>query len=177
MSEIREIFTPLDNSVIESLVCGEMIHITGEVYTARDAAHKRLCEMLERGEAMPFDFAGNIVFYAGPCPAPPGKPIGSVGPTSAPRMDAYAPILMAEGLKVMIGKGIRNQAVRESIVEHKGVYFTGIGGAAAYIAQCVQSADLVTFEDLGTEAIRRLKIIKMPVIVAIDSRGKCIYDR
>jgi len=177
MSDLKEITTPLTDEVIRSLKKGDMVYVTGSVYTARDAAHKRLCEMLEAGENMPFDFDGQIVFYAGPCPAPPGKPIGSVGPTSSTRMDAYSPMLVKRGLKSMIGKGLRNEATRQAIIEHGGVYFTAVGGAAALIAQCVKSVEMVAFEDLGTEAIRRLEVEKMPVIVALDCDGGNVYDR
>ena len=167
---------PFSDQTIRSLKAGDMVYISGTVYTARDAAHKRLCEMLERGEPMPFDFAGQAVYYAGPAPAKPGKPIGSVGPTTGGRMDAYSPTLIAEGLKVMIGKGTRSAEVIEAMKQHTGVYFAAIGGAAALMAKCVESAEVIAFEELGTEAIRKLQVKELPVVVAIDCRGNDIYQ-
>lgn len=154
-----------------------MVYISGTVYTARDAAHKRLAEMLECGEAMPFDFNGQAVYYAGPAPAKPGKPIGSVGPTTGERMDAYSPTLIAEGLKVMIGKGTRSREVIDAMKTHTGVYFAAIGGAAALMAKCVLSAEVIAFDELGTEAIRKLEVKELPVVVAIDCFGNDIYER
>jgi fumarate hydratase subunit beta len=177
MTDIREIFTPLTDDIIQSLKCGEMVHITGQLYTARDLAHGRLMVMLNAGEVMPFEFQGSIVFYAGPSPAPPGKCCGSIGPTTAGRMDNYAPELIAYGLKVMIGKGLRAKAVIDAIKAHKGLYLGAIGGTAALMSKSIQEIEVIAFDDLGTEAIRRLKVEKFPVIVAIDSTGKCVYDR
>ena len=177
MSELKRISTPLDETAILSLQAGDRVSITGAVYTARDAAHKRLAEMMEKGEPLPFDFAGQIVYYAGPCPSPPGAVIGSIGPTTSGRMDAWAPLLIERGLKAMIGKGLRNSAVKEAIREFGGVYFAAIGGAAALMARCVERAETIAFPDLGTEAIRRLEVRDFPVIVAIDARGRDIYDR
>ena len=167
----KNITTPITDETIRSLKAGEMITITGEIYTARDAAHKRLCEMIEKGEKLPIDIEGKTVFYAGPCPSKPGEVIGSVGPTTSTRMDAYSPKLIELGLKVMIGKGRRSESVIEQIVKHKGLYLIAIGGAAAIIAKCVKSVEIVAFEDLGTEAIRKLYVENMPLIVAIDSNG------
>ena len=169
--------TPLSDATIQSLTAGEMVYISGPVYTARDAAHKRLAAMIEAGEPMPFDFQGQIVYYAGPCPAKPGQVIGSVGPTTSGRMDAYTPALIEHGLKAMIGKGLRDEAVRRAVIGHGGVYFAAIGGAAALMSRCVKSVEMVAFEDLGTEAIRRLVLEEMPVIVALDSRGRDVYQR
>jgi len=177
MKELREIFTPLTDESIKSLKCGEMVHITGEIYTARDHAHGRLTDMLNKGEAMPFEFEGNIVFYAGPSPTPPGKCCGSIGPTTAGRMDLFAPRLIAQGLKAMMGKGLRSSEVREAIKEHKGIYFGAIGGTAALMSKSIKNVDIVAFEDLGTEAIRRLTVEKFPAIVAICSHGECVYER
>ncbi|MCL2853026.1 MAG: FumA C-terminus/TtdB family hydratase beta subunit [Defluviitaleaceae bacterium] len=151
-----------------------MVLLSGSIYTARDAAHKRIVEMLERGEQPPFDFDGQAVYYAGPAPAKPGQVIGSVGPTTSGRMDKYSPTLIARGLKLMIGKGKRSPEVRESIVTHGGAYFVAIGGAAAYMARCVKSSEPVAFDDLGTEAIRRLTVEDFPAIVAIDANGNTI---
>lgn len=175
MKEI--IRTPLTDEVIASLTAGEMVYISGDVYTARDAAHKRLVEMIGRGEAPPFDFAGQVVYYAGPCPNKPGFVIGSVGPTTSGRMDAYTPTLIRHGLKAMIGKGLRDDEVLRAIVDNKGVYFAAIGGAAALMSQCVKEVEMVAFEDLGTEAIRKLTVEELPVVVAIDSQGRDAYKR
>lgn len=167
--------TPFSDEVIRSLKAGDMVYISGTIYTARDAAHKRLCEMLKQGDPMPFDFNGQVVYYAGPSPAKPGKVIGSVGPTTGGRMDAYSPSLIAEGLKVMIGKGTRGAEVVEALKLHTGIYFAAIGGAAALMAQRVESAEVIAFEEFGTEAIRRLHVKELPVVVAIDCYGNDIY--
>jgi len=167
--------TPIKYDDIKHLKSGEMVYITGDIYTGRDAAHKRLFEMLESGEAMPFDFKGQAIYYAGPCPNKPGQVIGSVGPTTSGRMDAYSPALIENGLKYMIGKGKRNSAVVEAIKENGGVYFSAIGGAAALMSKCVKSAELVAFADLGTEAIRKLYVEELPVIIACDSNGNSLY--
>ena len=177
MDKIKEITTPLDDDIIQSLKCGDMVHITGAVYTGRDAAHRRMADMLATGQPMPFDFIGNIIFYAGPSPAKPGEVIGSIGPTTAGRMDVFAPGLIAHGLKSMMGKGLRSDAVKQAIVTHGGVYFAGVGGIAALMSQCIKNVEIVAFEDLGTEAIRRLEVEKLPAIVAIDYKGNDIYDR
>ncbi len=167
---------PFTDDKIKSLKVGEMVYISGTIYTGRDAAHKRLCEMIEKGEEMPFDFRGQAIYYAGPCPAKPGKPIGSVGPTTGGRMDAYSPVLIEHGLKVMIGKGSRSEEVVNSIKNHTGVYLAAIGGAAALMARCVESAEVIAFDDLGTEAIRKLQVNQLPVIVVIDSEGNNSYE-
>lgn len=169
--------TPLSQDVINSLEAGQMVYISGDIYTARDAAHKRLVEMIERGEEMPFDFTGQVVYYAGPCPNKPGMVIGSVGPTTSGRMDAYTPTLIAKGLKAMIGKGLRDDEVTRAIVENKGIYFAAIGGAAALMSQCVKKVEMIAFEDLGTEAIRKLTVEELPVVVAIDAQGRDTYKR
>ncbi len=154
MMDKRILCAPFSDETIRSLKAGDMVYISGTVYTARDAAHKRLCEMIERDEPMPFDFDGQAVYYAGPAPAKPGKPIGSVGPTTGGRMDAYSPTLIARGLKVMIGKGTRGAGVIDAMKQYTGVYFAAIGGAAALMAKCVESAEVIAFEELGTEAVR-----------------------
>lgn len=171
----RILQAPFTDETIRTLKAGDMVYISGTVYTARDAAHKRLCEMIERGEPMPFHFEGQAVYYAGPAPAKPGRPIGSVGPTTGGRMDAYSPTLIAKGLKVMIGKGTRSAEVINAMKEHAGVYFAAIGGAAALMAKCVESAEIIAFEELGTEAVRRLQVKELPVVVAIDSQGNDMY--
>jgi len=167
--------TPIKYDDIKSLKAGEMVYITGDIYTGRDAAHKRLFEMLEKGGEMPFDFEGQAIYYAGPCPNKPGQVIGSVGPTTSGRMDAYSPALIEHGLKYMIGKGKRNSAVVEAIKNNGGIYFSAIGGAAALMSKCVKSVEMVAFEDLGTEAIRKLYVEELPVIVACDSNGNSLY--
>ena len=175
MENRKIIRPPFTDEVIRELHAGDMVFISGTIYTARDAAHKRLCEMLARGEEMPFDFAGQAVYYAGPAPAKPGRPIGSVGPTTGGRMDAYSPTLIAQGLRVMIGKGLRSKEVVDALKQYTGVYFAAIGGAAALMAQAVKKAQVIAFDDLGTEAIRRLEVENLPVIVAIDCHGNDAY--
>ncbi|MDR1592305.1 MAG: Fe-S-containing hydro-lyase [Prevotellaceae bacterium] len=172
-----ELTTPLTDAVIAGLHAGDMAYISGEVYTARDAAHKRLCELLAKGEPMPFDFTGAVIYYAGPCPPKPGKPIGSVGPTTSGRMDIYSPVLMKQGLKAMIGKGLRSKEVVDAIIKHRGVYFAAIGGAAALMGKNVQRAEVIAFDELGTEAVRRLTIERLPVVVAIDCYGNNMYEQ
>jgi len=175
MSAIR-IKTPItDDSIIENLKAGDFVLISGVIYTARDAAHKRMVEALEKGEELPFDLKGQVIYYAGPAPAKPGRPIGSVGPTTSYRMDPYAPKLLEAGLKGMIGKGSRNQAVKEAIVKYKGVYFGAVGGAAAYLARCVKSAEVIAYEDLGPEAVRRLVVEDFPAFVVNDVYGNDLY--
>jgi len=173
---MKEINTPITDEMINSLNMGDMIYLSGTIYTARDAAHKKLAELIESGGKLPFDFDGQVVFYAGPAPAKPGRPIGSVGPTTAGRMDLYSPLLISQGLKVMIGKGLRSQEVTGAITKYQGVYFAAIGGVAALMAKCVKSSKLIAFEELGTEAIRELEVEKLPLVVAIDSRGRNVYS-
>lgn len=173
---LRTITTPISEEMITTFSAGEMLQLSGTIYTARDAAHARLVDMLQRGESPPFPFPGNVVFYAGPCPQPPGRAIGSIGPTTSGRMDAYTPYLIRCGLKIMIGKGLRSPAVLESMQKCGAVYFAAIGGAAALMSRCVKEANIIAFEDLGTEAIRELRVENLPLIVAIDSRGNCVYD-
>lgn len=175
MKERIELTTPFSDDVIKSLKVGDLVYISGVVYTARDAAHKKMYELLEKSEPMPFNFTGAAIYYAGPCPPKPGKPIGSVGPTTSGRMDLYSPRLIEEGLKVMIGKGLRSSEVIDAIVKYNGVYFAAIGGAAALMAKSVESAEVIAFEELGTEAIRKLYVNNLPVIVAIDCHGNNMY--
>ena len=175
MEEKRIISAPFTDEPIKSLHAGDMVYISGTIYTARDAAHKRLCEMLDAGEPMPFNFEGQAVYYAGPCPAKPGQPIGSVGPTTGGRMDAYSPRLIQQGLRVMIGKGSRSEEVIDALKKYTGVYFAAIGGAAALMAKAVKEAEVIAFDELGTEAIRRLRVEELPVIVAIDHEGNDMY--
>lgn len=171
----RELTLPLTQEVLTTLKAGDLVYLTGSLYTGRDAAHKRMSEMLSRGESLPIEVEGEVIYYAGPCPPKPGEAIGSVGPTTASRMDAYSPQLIEAGLVAMIGKGSRSQEVIEAIKENKGVYFAAIGGVAALMGKCVLAAEVIAFEDLGPEAIRRLEVKKLPVIVAIDATGKSLY--
>jgi len=175
MSAIRITAPITDDSVIENLKAGDLVLISGVIYTARDAAHKRIVEALERGEEPPFDLKGQIIYYAGPAPAKPGRPIGSVGPTTSYRMDPYAPKLLEVGLKGMIGKGTRSKEVIDAIVKYKGVYFGAVGGAAAYLARCVKEAEVIAYEDLGPEAVRRLVVEDFPAFVVNDVHGNDLY--
>ena len=173
--EKRKIQTPLTDEVIASLHAGDMVLLSGEVYTARDVAHRRLYEALLKGEKPPIDLQGTVIFYADPTPTPTGKIIGSIGPTTSYRMDAFTPKLIENGLKGMIGKGNRSPEVIDAIQKYKAVYFGAIGGIAALTAKCVIKAEIIAYEELGPEAIRRLTIVDMPVIVINDSAGHDLY--
>ena len=175
MKEAVRLTTPLRDEDTMSLKAGDKVFITGVIYTGRDAAHKRLVELLDDGKELPFDPEGQIIYYVGPAPAKPGKPIGSAGPTTSYRMDAYAPRLIEVGLKGMIGKGSRNDDVVDAMKKHKAVYFAAVGGAAALIARSIKKKDLVAYEDLGPEAIFRLEVEDFPVIVANDVEGNDLY--
>lgn len=175
MGEIR-ITTPLNDDVINRLKSGDRVLIDGTLFTARDAAHKRLVELMDRGEQLPFDLKGQIVYYVGPTPARPGRPIGSAGPTTSFRMDAYAPRLMEKGLKGMIGKGARSKEVLEAMQRFKCVYFTTVGGAGALIAQRITRSEIVAYEDLGAEAVRKLTVENFPVFVVNDIHGNDLYQ-
>jgi fumarate hydratase subunit beta len=172
----RTITTPLTDEVIESLHSGDRVLITGTVYTARDAAHKRLVELIDKGEPLPLDLRGQIVYFAGPTPTKPGEVTGSIGPTTSGRMDAYSPKLLDLGLKGMIGKGLRNEAVKESLKRNKAVYLAATGGAGALLAQRVVSVKVVAYEDLGPEAIRELQVKDFPVVVINDVYGGDLYS-
>ncbi|HPK53495.1 MAG TPA: Fe-S-containing hydro-lyase [Smithellaceae bacterium] len=171
----RKIQTPLKEDLIASLQAGEMVLLSGEVYTARDVAHRRLFDALEQGKPLPIDLRTAVIFYAAPTPTPPGGIIGSVGPTTSYRMDAFTPRLIAGGLKAMIGKGMRSPEVIAAIQEGKAVYFGAIGGIAALTAKCIRQVEPVAYEDLGPEAIRRLTVVDMPLIVVNDARGNDLY--
>ena len=171
------ITTPFDCDAVRSLKCGDKVLISGKIYTARDAAHKRMVQAITMGEDLPFDIKNQIIYYAGPTPAKPGKVIGSCGPTTSCRMDAYAPLLIEMGLTGMIGKGERSAEVVDAMKEFGCVYFGAIGGAGALIAESVQSVEIVAYEDLGTEAIRCLTVKDFPAIVAIDCTGNSLFDR
>ncbi len=175
MSELIRLVTPLSNEKVETLRSGDRVLISGVIYTGRDAAHKRLFDLLKTGKDLPFDLRGQILYYVGPAPAKPGHAFGSAGPTTSYRMDAYAPALMEKGLKGMIGKGMRSEAVKESMRRHKAVYFAATGGAGALLAKRVKKAEIVAYEDLGPEAIRRLEVEDLPVIVVNDVKGNDLY--
>jgi fumarate hydratase subunit beta len=169
--------TPLDEETIKKLKAGDQVFISGVIYTARDAAHKRLAEALDKGEKLPFDLTNQTVYYMGPSPAKPGQVIGSAGPTTSGRMDSYAPRLMAAGLKGMIGKGNRSQAVKDAIKKYKAVYFAAIGGAGALISKSIKKAEVIAYEDLGAEAIRRLEVENFPATVINDIYGGDLYEQ
>ena len=167
---------PLDPAQVRSLRAGDSVLLSGTIYTGRDAAHKRLCALLDAGEPLPIPLVNQVIYYAGPCPAKPGDPIGSCGPTTSYRMDAYAPRLCDLGLIGMIGKGQRSEDVVCAIRRNGGVYFAATGGAGALIARCVRASRVVAFDDLGTEAIRELQVENLPLIVAIDCEGGNLYE-
>ncbi|PYM38694.1 MAG: Fe-S-containing hydro-lyase [Candidatus Rokuibacteriota bacterium] len=173
---IKEIRTPLSDADVESLRAGDRVRITGVLYTARDAAHGRLDRLIEKGERLPFDPRGQIIYYTGPSPARPGDVVGSIGPTTASRMDKFTPALLRLGLKGTIGKGYRSQAVKDALRQHRGVYFGAIGGAGAVLSQFVKKLSIVAYEDLGTEAIRRLEVESFPAIVVNDCHGGDLYQ-
>jgi fumarate hydratase subunit beta len=176
VAETIRLTTPLSDEDVLKLKIGDKVLLNGLIYTGRDAAHKRLVELLDQGEDLPIDIQGQVIYYVGPSPAKPGKPIGSAGPTTSYRMDPYAPKLIAKGLKGMIGKGPRGDTVVEAMKRHKSIYFGAVGGAAALIAKAIKSAEVVAYEDLGTEAIRRLQVEDFPVIVAQDAHGGDLYQ-
>jgi len=167
---------PLNDKIVMSLKAGDEVLITGAVYGARDAAHKRMLAELEQGKGFPFLLEGQIIYYVGPCPAPPGKAIGSAGPTTSGRMDSYTPILLAFGLKGMIGKGQRRQEVVDAMIEHKAVYFAAVGGAGAYLSKTVTKVEYVAYKELGPEALVKMELVRFPCFVAIDARGNSLYS-
>ena len=167
---------PVSNEDALKLKAGDYVYLTGTIYTARDAAHKRMKESLDKNENLPFDIKGNVIYYMGPSPAREGRPIGSAGPTTASRMDRYTPQLLDLGLGAMIGKGKRSKEVIDAIVRNQSVYFAAVGGAGALLSKCIVSSSVIAYEDLGTEAIRCLEIKDFPVIVVIDSEGNNLYE-
>jgi fumarate hydratase subunit beta len=175
METIR-IKAPLDEKTVEKLKAGDQVSISGVIYTARDAAHKRLVESLDKGEKLPVDIKNQVLYYMGPSPAKPGSAIGSAGPTTSGRMDSYAPRLMAEGVKGMIGKGDRSQAVKDAMKKYKAVYFAAIGGAGALISKSIKRSDVIAYEELGAEAIRRLEVENFPATVINDIYGGDLYE-
>jgi fumarate hydratase subunit beta len=172
----KQIKAPISDADARELKAGDYVYITGTIYTARDAAHKRMQEALDRGEDLPLELKNNIIYYMGPSPAREGRPIGSAGPTTASRMDKYAPRLLDLGLKGMIGKGKRSDEVKEAIVRNQAVYFAAVGGAGALLSKSITRAEVVAYEDLGTEAIRKLEVVNFPVIVVMDSEGNNLYE-
>jgi fumarate hydratase subunit beta len=176
MSEAIKLTPPLKDEDVEGLQAGDRVLISGVIYTGRDAAHKRLIDLVKSGEPLPIDIKGQIIYYVGPSPAKPGMAVGAAGPTTSYRMDAYAPELLRLGLKGMIGKGARNQPVRDAMMKYKAVYFAAIGGAGALMAQAIKKAEIVAYEDLGPEAIRRLEVEEFPVIVVNDVQGNDLYE-
>lgn len=172
----KHITLPLTEELAKTLHVGDTVYLTGTIYTSRDAGHKRMCEALARGESLPFDPADATIYYVGPTPAKPGKVIGSAGPTTSGRMDAYAPAMMAAGARGMIGKGARLPEVVEAMKKYRGVYFGAIGGAGALLAKCIKKAELIAYEDLGAEALRKLYVEEMPLFVIIDSEGRNLYE-
>ena len=171
----KHITVPFDRDISDSLHAGDYVYLSGTVYVARDAAHKRMTEALAAGEGLPFDIKDQTIYDMGPSPAREGKVIGSAGPTTASRMDRYAPALMDLGQTGMIGKGKRSQAVRDSMIKNKVTYFAAVGGAGALLSKCITSSELIAYEDLGTEALRKLTIHDFPVIVVMDCHGGCLY--
>ncbi len=172
----KHIKVPFDKNTAMTLKAGDYVYLTGTIYTARDAAHKRMDDALNKGDKLPFDISDNIIYYMGPSPAREGRPIGSAGPTTATRMDKYAPRLLDLGLAGMIGKGKRNLKVKEAIVRNNAVYFAAVGGAGALLSQRIRKSEVIAYDDLGTEAIRKLEIEDFPVIVVIDSEGNDLYE-
>ncbi len=177
MSNVIKLKTPLQVSDIEALRIGDIVHITGTVYTARDAAHKRMIDTIDRGETPPFDVKGQVIYYVGPTPPKPGKVIGSAGPTTSYRMDPYTPRLLDLGLRATIGKGQRGKDVIEAMKEFKGVYLVAVGGAAALISKRIKEAEIIAYEDLGPEAIRRIYVEDFPAIVANDILGEDLFSQ
>ncbi len=173
--EPKRIVAPLEESLARELRAGDSIVLSGNIITGRDAAHKRMVELIQAGKPLPFPIAGEVIYYVGPTPAPPGRPIGAAGPTTSYRMDAYAPLLMEHGLRGMIGKGQRSDDVKQAMMKWGVVYFVGVGGAGALISRCVKEARILAWEDLGTEAVRRLVVEDLPLIVATDTVGGDLY--
>lgn len=172
----KHIVVPMSEEMAASLHAGDYIYLTGTIYTARDAAHKRMYEALERGESLPLDVKGNVIYYMGPSPAREGRVIGSAGPTTASRMDKYTPALLDMGLKGMIGKGRRNQEVKEAVIRNGAVYFAAVGGAGALLSRAIIASEVIAYDDLGTEAIRKMEVKDFPVIVVMDAQGNDLYE-
>lgn len=176
MDETRKLQPPLTEDEVRSLKAGEQVSLTGIVYTARDMAHKRLCESIDAGRELPFNLEGAIIYFVGPTPARPGRAIGAAGPTTSSRMDAFSPKLIAKGLRAMIGKGYRGVEVTDALKEYGAVHLATIGGAGALLSKQIVAAEVIAYEDLGTEAIRKLKVIDFPAVVAYDTYGNSVYN-
>lgn len=176
MEKVVHIKTPLDDEVVGALNAGDRVALSGPVYSARDMAHKRICEAIAQGQSPPFDLAGQVIYFVGPTPAQPGGVIGSAGPTTSSRMDPFSPILIERGLKGMVGKGYRGPEVVEALKKYKAVHFAAIGGAGALLSKHIVSAEIAAYEDLGTEAVRLLEFKDFPVVVAYDCAGNSVYD-
>ncbi|MBQ8138512.1 MAG: Fe-S-containing hydro-lyase [Lachnospiraceae bacterium] len=174
--EKRCINVPYSKETASFLRAGDYVYLTGIIYTARDAAHKRMYENLQNGKELPFDIKGNVIYYMGPSPAREGRPIGSAGPTTASRMDKYTPALLDLGLAGMIGKGKRTEAVRDAVIRNGAVYFAAVGGAGALLSKAIKSSEVIAYDDLGTEAIRKLTVEDFPVVVVMDSEGNNLYE-
>ena len=172
----KHITVPFNKEISESLEAGDYVYLTGTIYVARDAAHKRMIETLNEGGQLPFDIVDQTIYYMGPSPAREGRPIGSAGPTTASRMDKYAPTLMDLGQIGMIGKGKRTQAVKDAMIRNKATYFAAVGGAGALLSKCITSSEVIAYDDLGAEALRKLTIKDFPVIVVMDCKGNCLYN-
>ncbi len=175
MGQTKKLQPPLTDSVVRSLKVGDEVLLSGIIYTARDMAHKRLCEEINAGNKLPFELEGAVIYFVGPTPARPGKVIGAAGPTTSSRMDAFSPILIAKGLKAMIGKGYRSIEVRDALKKYGAVHLSTIGGAGALLSRHIISAEVIAYEDLGTEAVRKLQVVDFPAVVAYDSYGSTIY--
>jgi len=176
MSEVYHLTTPLTEDVTRKLKAGDIVYLSGTIYTARDAAHKRLVDLIEAGEELPFDLEGSVIYFVGPTPPKPGDPIGSAGPTTSYRMDSYSPTLLKHGSKGMIGKGKRNQAVKDACKEYGGIYFGATGGAGALLGKQIKSAEVIAYPELGPEAIRKLEVEEFPVTVINDTYGNDLYQ-
>ena len=175
-AEAKKLKTPLTEAIVRSLKAGDEVAINGIVYTARDMAHKRLCEAIDTGRKLPFELEGAVIYFVGPTPARPGRIIGSAGPTTSSRMDAFSPKLIAKGLRAMIGKGYRNKEVRDALKKYGAVHLSTIGGAGALLSKYIVSAEIIAYGDLGTEAVRKLEVVDFPAIVSYDCYGNNIYD-
>ena len=172
----RYIQVPISKEDVKSLQAGDYVYLTGTIYSARDAAHKRMQETMDEGKNLPLEIKDTVIYYMGPSPAREGRPIGSAGPTTSSRMDKYAPKLLDMGLGAMIGKGKRSQAVLDAIVRNKAVYFVAIGGAGALLSKCITSSEVIAYDDLGAEAIRKMEVKDFPVVVVVDSEGNNLYE-
>lgn len=172
----KKLTVPFDKKEVENLKAGDYVYLTGIIYSARDAAHKRMYDGIFAGEELPFDVAGNVIYYLGPTPAKEGQVIGSAGPTTSSRMDKYTPTLLDRGLVGMIGKGKRSKEVLDAIVRNGAVYFAAVGGAGALLSKCIKESEVIAYDDLGTEAIRKMRVENFPVIVVVDAKGNNLYE-